>query len=175
MSNRRRPLDQDDDAGGGAPHGASPLDELYSRPGFMLRRAHQISVAMFLEEARGLGVTTSQYGALFVLSKVEGLDIVGLGRRLGADRSTSALVVSKLEAAGLVRAEMSEMDKRRKVLSLTLAGHEALEALAAPAQVARDRLLSAFTAKEAEAFLGLLDKFVATFNGAIRTPIGPLP
>ena len=61
------------------------------------------------------------------------------------------------------------------MLSLTPAGLEALAALAGPAQAARDRLLSAFTAKEAEAFLGLLDKFVATFNGAIRTPIGPLP
>lgn len=174
MNNRRRPLEEDD-AGGEALAGASPLDELYARPGFMLRRAHQISVAMFMEETRGLGVTTSQYGAMFVLSKVEGLDIVGLGRRLGADRSTSALVVSKLEAAGLVEAKTSEMDKRRKVLSLTPAGHEALKALAGPAQAARERLLSAFTAKEAEAFLSLLDKFVAAFNGAIRTPIGPFP
>lgn len=149
------------------------LGDLYSRPGFMLRRAHQISVAVFLEETAELGVTTSQYGALFVISQIEGLDIIGLGRRLGADRSTSALVVSKLEASGWIKAETSEMDRRRKVLSLTPAGQEMLDALAAPAKAARERLLQAFTPAEAKEFLALLDKFVSTFNGVIRTPIGP--
>jgi DNA-binding MarR family transcriptional regulator len=174
VSNRRRSLDDDGGAGagGGGPPGESVLRELYSRPGFMLRRAHQISVAVFLEEAGALGVTTSQYGAMIVLSQVEGLDIIGLGRRLGADRSTSALVVSKLEAAGWVRAQTSEVDRRRKVLSLTDAGREVLESLSGPAVAARERLLSAFTPDEAKAFLKLLDKLVSTFNGAIRTPIG---
>ena len=172
MSNRRRSQD-DGGAGGGNQPGEAVLRELYSRPGFLLRRAHQISVAVFLEEAGALGVTTSQYGAMLVLSQVEGLDIIGLGRRLGADRSTSALVVSKLEAAGWVKAATSELDRRRKVLSLTDAGREALEALTGPAVLARERLLSAFTPDEARVFLKLLDKFVSTFNGAIRTPIGP--
>jgi len=160
------------DAGEDAELGGEALRELYSRPGFLLRRANQISVAVFLEETAALGVTTSQYGALYVLSKVEGLDIIGLGRKLGADRSTSALVVSKLEAAGWVKTETSEMDRRRKVLSLTPAGKAALEAMTAPAKAARERLLSAFSPAEAEQFLKLLDKFVSRFNGVIRTPIG---
>jgi DNA-binding MarR family transcriptional regulator len=172
VSNRRRSLD-DDGADGGRPDGKAVLSGLYSRPGFLLRRAHQISVALFLEETADLRVTTTQYGALFVLSQVDGLDIVGLGRRLGADRSTSALVISKLEAAGWVKTETSDLDRRRKVLSLTDAGREVLADLAGPAVAARERLLSAFTPEEARAFLTLLDKFVSTFNGVIRTPIGP--
>ena len=136
----------------------------------MLRRAHQISVAVFLDETVE-NITTSQYGALFVLAKVEGLDIIGLGRRLGMDRSTSALVVSKLEAAGWVAMETNAQDRRRKALRLTEAGRAALDALSAPAQKARERLLSAFTPTEAEDFLTLLEKLVTTFNGAIRTPI----
>lgn len=139
----------------------------------MLRRAHQIAVAVFLEEARGLGVTTSQYGAMVVLSRVEGLDIVGLGRRLGMDRSTSALVVSKLETAGWVEMQTNPLDRRRKALTLTPAGRKALEDLAGPAQASRARLLSPFSAEEAEVFLRLMEKFVGAFNGAIRTPITP--
>jgi DNA-binding MarR family transcriptional regulator len=173
MSNRRRPLDDDDGADGREPSGEAVLRGLYSRPGFLLRRAHQISVAMFLEEAGALGVTTTQYGAMLVLSQIEGLDIVGLGRRLGTDRSTSALVVSKLEGAGWVKAEISDLDRRRKVLSLTASGAAVLERLSGPARAARERLLSAFTPDEAGTFLTLLDKLVSTFNGAIRTPIGP--
>ena len=172
MSARRRiPHDATND--GGMPSDETSLDELYSRPGFMLRRAHQISVAVFLEEARALGVTTSQYGALFVLDRVEGLDIVGLGRRLGMDRSTSALVVSKLQTAGWVVMDTNADDRRRKVIRLTPAGRETLNALSEPAVAARKRLLSAFTPQEAQDFLRLLDKFVATFNGVIRTPIVP--
>jgi len=149
------------------------LDELYSRPGFMLRRAHQISVAVFLEEARELGVTTSQYGALFVLEKIGGLDIAGLGRRMGMDRSTSALVVSKLEAAGWITLDTNPDDRRRRLIHLTPAGREILNALAIPAVAARERLLSAFTPEEARDFVRLLDKFVGTFNSVIRTPIDP--
>jgi DNA-binding MarR family transcriptional regulator len=167
---RRKTTDRAEETAQG---GEAALGELYARPGFMLRRAHQIAVAVFLEETAAVGVTTSQYGALFVLGQVEGLDIVGLGRRLGADRSTSALVVSRLEAAGWVKAETSEMDRRRKMLSLTPAGRQVLEALSGPAEAARRRLLSAFTPQEAREFLALLDKFVSTFNGVIRTPLGP--
>jgi len=152
---------------------ASPLDELYSRPGFLLRRAHQIAVALFLEETGDWKVSTSQYGALFVLANVEGLDIIGLGRRLGMDRSTSALVVSKLQAAGWVAMATNPADRRRKALTLTPAGRAMLDDLADPAREARERLLSPFTPEEAETFLRLLERFVAAFNGSIRTPIAP--
>jgi MarR family transcriptional regulator, lower aerobic nicotinate degradation pathway regulator len=156
-----------------AQRSAAPLDELYGRPGFMLRRAHQIAVALFLEETGDRKVTTSQYGALFVLAQVEGLDLAGLGRRLGMDRSTSALVVSKLQAAGWVAMATNPNDRRRKALKLTPAGQAMLDDLAGPAHEARERLLSPFTPEEAETFLRLLERFVAAFNGSIRTPIAP--
>jgi DNA-binding MarR family transcriptional regulator len=139
----------------------------------MLRRAHQIAVALFLEEASALDVTTSQYGALFVLDRLGPLDIAGLGRRMGMDRSTSALVVSKLQAAGWVIMTTDTSDRRRKDIQLTPEGRAMLAALTGPALAARRRLLSAFTPEEAEDFLRLLDKFVTTFNGVIRTPIDP--
>jgi hypothetical protein len=44
-----------------------PLEELYRRPGFMIRRVHQIAVSLFIEETGKLGVTNRQYGILFVL------------------------------------------------------------------------------------------------------------
>ena len=44
-----------------------PLDQLYRRPGFMIRRAHQIAVSMFLEETGALGITNRQYGIMLVL------------------------------------------------------------------------------------------------------------
>ena len=104
------------------------LNELYRRPGFLLRRAHQISVALFLEEAAGLGLTTTQYGAMVVLRARGSLDQVGIATLVGIDRSTTALVVSKLEDAGYVSCKKS-FDGRipRTEYRITAAGRRALE------------------------------------------------
>jgi DNA-binding MarR family transcriptional regulator len=151
----------------------SSLNDLYSRPGFMLRRAHQISTAIFLEETQNLNVTATQYGALYVLDQVDNLDQIGLARVLGIDRSTSGLVVSKLEAAGWVTRRIDPTDRRRRVLLLTDPGRRVLNAVAAPARQVRERLMAAFTPVEQALFKELLAKFVATFNAQSRTPITP--
>ena len=151
----------------------SSLDDLYSRPGFLLRRAHQISTAIFLEETQVLNVTATQYGALYVLDHVDDLDQIGLARVLGIDRSTSALVLSKLEEAGWVSRRIDPTDRRRRVLLLTDEGRRVLKAVAAPARQVRERLMSAFTPTEQTQFLKLMAKFVATFNTQSRTPITP--
>ena len=79
----------------GEPQVERSLDELYRRPGFLLRRAHQISVALFMEESAGLGLTTTQYGTMVVLRARGSLDQVGIATLVGIDRSTTALVVSQ--------------------------------------------------------------------------------
>lgn len=151
----------------------SSLDDLYARPGVLLRRAHQIAVAVFLDETGELDVTTTQYGALYVLQHVADLDQIGLARVLGIDRSTSALVLSKLEASGWVRRETDPADRRRKLLKLTVEGLALLDAMGPHARRVRERLLSAFTADEQRLFLALMVKFVAAFNSESRTPVSP--
>ena len=148
-----------------------PLAELYHRPGFLIRRAHQIAVGLFLEEASALGITTTQYGAMVVLDTCPDLDQIGLASRLGIDRSTAALVVGKLEAAGHVAREVDAKDRRRNVLRLTPAGANVLARLGEPAERARLRLLEALPEAEADRLVTLLDRFVTAFNGEARAPI----
>ena len=38
------------------------LTRLYARPGFLLRRAHQISASVFEDECRSVGLTPAQFG-----------------------------------------------------------------------------------------------------------------
>lgn len=147
------------------------VEELYRRPGFLIRRAHQISVSLFLEEAGSLGITTTQYGAMVILRARRNLDQVGLAKLVGIDRSTTALVIGKLEATGYVARESDPADRRRKVLVLTKAGHDMLDRVAGPAQRAQERALGAFTASQAKTFLDLLERFVQTFNEETRAPI----
>lgn len=148
-----------------------PLDALYRRPGFLLRRAHQISAALFLEETAGLGMTTTQYGTMVVLRARGSLDQVGIATLVGIDRSTTALVVSKLEEAGYIERRADAVDKRRKIITLSPAGHNVLDQVTAPAERARQRVLSAFSEREAAQFLGLLKQFVEAFNEQTRAPI----
>ena len=146
-------------------------DELYRRPGFLIRRANQIAVALFLEETGALGITTSQYGVLMVLKRHPGIDQISVAKLLGLDRSTTGLVLDKLEEAGLIGRSIGLHDKRRRDLSLTKAGERMLERLAEPARRAQAHVLSTFTAQERAEFIRLLDKFVTKFNDSTRVPL----
>src|SRR4030081_2886209 len=117
------------------------LDELARRPGFMIRRAHQIAVSLFLEETGELGITNRQYGILFALKQKPGIDQISVARILGLDRSTTGMVIKKLEQAGLVGRDVGAAARRRVSLRLTRAGERMLERLVLPAQRAQARVL----------------------------------
>lgn len=148
-----------------------PLEELYRRPGFMIRRMQQISVSVFIEETGKLKVTNRQWGILFLLSHRPGIDQTSVANLLGLDRSTTAMVVKKLEDDRLVVRSMDARDRRRHSLELTGSGKRLLAQLAKPARRAQKRLLSVFTPRERTLFLQLLDKFTREFNVTTRIPI----
>jgi MarR family transcriptional regulator, lower aerobic nicotinate degradation pathway regulator len=148
-----------------------PLDELYRRPGFLIRRANQIAVSLFLEETGALGITNSQYGILLVIKHHPGIDQISVAKMLGLDRSTTGLVLDKLEKAGMIGRIIGAQDKRRRNLSLTKAGERILDRLAEPAKRAQANVLSAFSTQERAEFIRLLDKFVAKFNDTTRVPL----
>jgi DNA-binding MarR family transcriptional regulator len=147
-----------------------PLEALYRRPGVLIRRAHQISVSIFLEETGALGITNRQYGILMVLKHHPGINQITVAKLLGLDRSTTGMVLATLERAGLVGRLVEAKDRRRRSLKLTPAGSRMLRRLADPARRARARVLSAFSRGERKQFLRLLEKFARTFNDSTRVP-----
>ena len=150
---------------------SDPVEELYGRPGFLIRRAHQIAVALFLEETGELNITTTQYGILYLLKHRPDLDQISGAKLLGLDRSTTGMVLGKLEDAGLVGRSIGARDRRRRTLRLTRAGERMLERLIEPARRVRTRQLAAFEPHERELFLQLLDKFTRHFNESTRVPL----
>jgi DNA-binding MarR family transcriptional regulator len=141
------------------------LEVLYRRPGFLLRRAHQISSALFMQETSALNVTTTQFGMLTILAAREPIDQIGIAKLLKLDRSTTGLVVRNLEERGLIERVTDPGDRRRRMLRSTAAGRQALTALKEPARTAHDRGLSVFTADEARTFVSLLSRFVDGHDG----------
>jgi DNA-binding MarR family transcriptional regulator len=150
------------------------VDRLYRRPGFMLRRAHQIAVSVFMGATAELKITTTQYGVLFLLRHHEGTDQARVARLLGLDRSTTALVIRKLEARGLVSCMADQTDRRRHVLALTVEGRDMLGHLARPAENAMQTLLQPLSAAEQAQLLMLLAKLTTAFNSTARVKLVPL-
>jgi len=150
---------------------AESLEDLYRRPGFMIRRAHQIAVAIFLEEARKSRITPTQYGVLVILGRRPGIDQNTLARLLGLDRSTTGLVVRKLAERGLIARAMGARDLRRRELNLTPAGVVLVDRVSRDAHRAQRRLLSPLPAREHARFLRLLARLTEAFNQTTRVPV----
>jgi DNA-binding MarR family transcriptional regulator len=148
-----------------------PLEDLYQRPGFLIRRAQQIAVSIFLEETGALRITNTQYGILFLLKQRQGLDQISVAKLLGLDRSTTGMVLGKLEQAGLIGRCVGAHDRRTRTLALTPSGETLLAQLAEPARRAQTRVLAAFSAQDQEVFLELLAKLVGKFNDSTRVPL----
>lgn len=147
------------------------LAALYGRPGFKLRRAHQVAVSVFAEECGAFGVTTTQYGILVVLRERPGLDQIGVAKALGLDRSTTAMVVAKLESRALLRRSPSREDGRKLAVTLTAKGARLLAELTPAAERARRRLLAPLTVAEAEMLNALLEKLLNHHDAVVRVPL----
>ncbi len=148
-----------------------PLAEIYHRPGFMIRRAHQIAMSIFIEEAAEHALTTTQHGALIVVSRLPGVDQIGVSRLMGLDKSTAGLVISNLVARKLLARTADKRDSRRHHLRITRAGERMLEAVAAGVARAQERLLRPFTAAERRTLIELLQRLIDAFNDVTRTPV----
>src|SRR3712207_3909940 len=98
---------------------------LWARPGYLIRRLHQIHYALFFEECAGFDITPVQYGLLTTLSLNPDLDQNSLGRELGIDRTNVADVLARLEERGLVQRRRSDRDRRMVLARLTPGGEAA--------------------------------------------------
>lgn len=150
-----------------------PLVELYHRPGFLLRRAHQLSVAIFERECQHLEVTPAQFGVLTVLSHARGIGQSDLSRALGFDRVTTLRIVHALQDRGLVQRRPSANDGRRLELEISVKGRKVLREARAPADRAYQRLLEPLSQRERQQLMQLLAKLCEELEEEARAPLVP--
>jgi len=144
---------------------------LAARPGFLVRRLHQIHLALFAEECSAFGITPVQYSIMTIAAATPGLDQAQLAQEAGIDRATLANVAARLEAKFLLFRRPSASDKRVKLVSLSPRGAVLLEKMRAPAQRAHDRTIAALPPQDRRQFLNLLTKLVEAQNGYGRAPL----
>ncbi len=148
-----------------------PWRGLAERPGFLIRRLHQIHLALFAEECAGFGVTPVQFSLLSVLAARPGLDQAALAFAVGVDRATTANVVARLDQRGLLRRRPGTTDKRVKQVELTAAGHRLLARIDPCARRAHARTLQALHPGERAHFVALLRRLVDSGNAHGRAPL----
>lgn len=147
------------------------LEELYSRPGFLLRRAHQIAVGIFVEECAAYGLTPPQHSTLIVIDRCPGLDQAALARAIGFDRATTGQVIEGLESRGLLKRQKSRTDRRRKSLALTAEGRSLMRRAAPAILRTSERLLGPLRPSQRRHFVELLLQLTGELNQASRSPI----
>jgi DNA-binding MarR family transcriptional regulator len=158
----------------GAGEGDKWVGELYNRPGHLLRRAHQIAMALYIEEAQGFGVTQLQYVMLRAIHHYPGQSHRRLSVLTAVDRTTVGWVVASLEAKQLVVRVSDPSDRRVKRLELTALGLGRLKKINARMPRLQQRILEPLTETERRSFMHCLRKIVLTNNRFSRAPLRPM-
>lgn len=130
-------------------------------PGHAIRRLHQIAVGIFHQELQELNLTPVQFAALQTVANQPGLDQRTLAGLIALDTSTTASLLDRLEARGLLRRSLSPADKRVRLLSLTDEGGALCQAAQPGVQRTQRQILAPLTAAQRQTFMELLAVLVA--------------
>jgi len=145
---------------------------LWKRPGYLVRRLHQVHYALFFEECDSFGITPVQYGLLTILSTNPDSDQITLANALGIDRTNVADVLNRLEQRGLVARTRSVEDRRMILVRLTPPGERLVENMHPAMARAQERLLAVLSPQEREAFVTTLMRLLEANNKYGRAPLG---
>lgn len=151
--------------------GSSATMPLWERPGYLVRRLHQIHSAIFLEECKAFNITPVQYGLMTTLLQHSGSDQRTIGVEVGIDRTNVADVLERLAERGLVRRERSETDRRAMNAFLTDEGRTLVGEMYEAMVRAQQRLLEPLDPEYRSAFLAMLTQLVEGNNHYSRAEL----
>jgi MarR family transcriptional regulator, lower aerobic nicotinate degradation pathway regulator len=134
---------------------------LSQRPGFLIRRLHQIHVALFQEACCEFEVTPLQYSLLSALAVRGTADQTTLAADIALDRTTTTGALKRLAARNLVERAVNKDDRRARLCRLTPAGTALLARIEASARSAHRATLAGLTKKERTLFIAMMQRIVA--------------
>ena len=149
------------------------FEHLADRPGHLIRRLHQIHVALFLEECGSFNLTPVQFGVLTVLTDGKLRDQVTIAARLGVDRNTAADVIRRLATRGLLERPDNPADKRTKLAKITASGQALVKQVQPGMIAAQMRLTSPLSPEEYEQYMALTLKLITANDHSSRAPWKP--
>ena len=151
--------------------GHDHTDAFRTMPGHLIRRAQQISTALFTEECGPFDLTAVQFAALSAIANHPGVDATRLSTLIAFDRSTLGNVLERLEAKGWVSRHPTPHDRRVKLLRCTPAGATLLHDVAPAVARVQARLLEPLAPHDRTAMLRLLRHLADTHNDVTPAPL----
>lgn len=141
------------------------VEELHGLPGHLIRRAHQISGALFSANLAPQDLTQVQYAAMVAIGGQSLIDATRLSELIALDKATLGGVIDRLEAKGFVRRRASKDDRRVKLITLTPAGRSVLESVESKVLKGESQLLAPLSAAERRRLIVLLRKVCGVTGG----------
>jgi DNA-binding MarR family transcriptional regulator len=141
------------------------LHDMYSQPGYLIRRLHQRSTAEFASAAGAFGITQVQLSILLAVAEYPNTDATRISELIGSDRATIGQALLRLEQKRLVRRRTGSSDKRTKRLAITTDGGALIDAVANVVPSVADRLFTGLSPEEHETFMALLTKIISSNEG----------
>ena len=140
-----------------ADHTSWPLGK---RPGFLLRRLHQIHVALFAGNCARFDVTPVQYSLMSALALRVAADQTTLANDVALDRTTATGALKRLQKRGLIKRTASRNDRRAQECRLMPAGRRMLAEMETPARLAHQETIAALGARDRATLIALLGRLV---------------
>jgi DNA-binding MarR family transcriptional regulator len=135
-----------------------PLDE---RPGFLIRRLHQIHVALFQKRCAAFEITPLQYSLLSALAKRGTADQTTLAADVALDRTTTTGALKRLQSRHFIERSIHHHDRRARISRLTKAGAKLLRQMEAQARAAHRETVLDLSKADQKRLIVLMQKIVA--------------
>jgi MarR family transcriptional regulator, transcriptional regulator for hemolysin len=141
--------------------------------GFLLHDVARLLRKRFEQNARGSGLTRSQWQVLAYLDRNEGIQQGGLAELLELEPITLGRIVDKLQAMGLVERQPHPTDRRIWLLRLTAKAKPKLDELKVLGEGTRREALHNISETDQERLIKLLTTLKGNLANACATP--PVP
>ena len=135
-----------------------PLDQ---RPGFLVRRLHQIHVALFQEKCAEFEITPLQYSLLSALAVRGTADQTTLAADVALDRTTTTGALKRLHARRFIERAVRRDDRRARDCRLTTAGAALLGKMETAARAAHKDTLASLSKSDQKRLITLMQQIVA--------------
>src|ERR1700719_4255043 len=134
---------------------------LEKRPGFLIRRLHQIHVALFQKKCAAFDVTPLQYSLLSALARRGTADQTTLAADVALDRTTTTGALKRLQSRKFIERSIDHRDRRAQLCRLTKDGARLLRQVEAPARAAHRETVADLSKTEQKRLIAMMQRIVA--------------
>lgn len=129
-------------------------------PAALARRFDQICISTLAQALSGADLTPLEFAALRYVGEEPGIDQSDLCERIGIDRNSTSLLITRLESKGFIDRRLNGEDRRARILYVTPGGKRLHDRVLPKVTAGRKRMLSVLKPEERECLLNLLVRLI---------------